>query len=110
VLAIGALQAVTLLPVQYLVSTYNRNCEHVFILRTADNVVGSCSSALVANSFSRPLRYALQLLAPAAILARLAGRDAISTEDIGEMGGMFLDAKTSAGSLGEGDQASEVMR
>jgi hypothetical protein len=110
VLAIGALQTVTLLPVQYLVSILNRNYEHIFILRTGDSVVGSCSSALVANNFYCPLRYALQLLAPAAILARLAGRNAILTKDIGEMGGLFLVAKTSAGSLGEGGQAGEVVR
>jgi len=42
------------------------------------------------------LRYAIQLLAPASILARLAGRDQIETEDIGEMNELFLDAKTSA--------------
>ncbi|VDC01082.1 unnamed protein product [Peniophora sp. CBMAI 1063] len=54
------------------------------------------------------LRYALQLLAPAAILARLAGRDQVLPEDVGEMGGLFLDAKSSAGMLGEG--GGEMMR
>ncbi|KZV73627.1 RuvB-like helicase 1 [Peniophora sp. CONT] len=54
------------------------------------------------------LRYALQLLAPAAILARLNGRDQVLPEDVGEMGGLFLDAKTSAGMLGEG--GGEMMR
>ncbi|KAI0028151.1 RuvB-like helicase 1 [Vararia minispora EC-137] len=47
------------------------------------------------------LRYALQLLAPAAILARMAGRDAIVIDDVDEMGGMFLDAKTSASALAQ---------
>jgi len=42
------------------------------------------------------LRYAIQLLTPASILARLAGRDQVETEDIGEMNELFLDAKTSA--------------
>lgn len=42
------------------------------------------------------IRYALQLLAPAAILATLAGRTQIEEEDISEMGELFLDAKTSA--------------
>jgi len=48
------------------------------------------------------LRYALQLLAPAAILAALAGRSQIETEDIGEMNELFLDAKTSAGLIATG--------
>ncbi|KAF7338531.1 DNA helicase [Mycena venus] len=47
------------------------------------------------------LRYALQLLTPASILAGLAGRTQIEVEDIGEMGELFLDAKTSAGLIGE---------
>ncbi|KAI0773539.1 RuvB-like helicase 1 [Fomes fomentarius] len=42
------------------------------------------------------LRYALQLLSPASILASLAGRKEIQLEDIDEMGELFLDAKTSA--------------
>ncbi|KAK7472904.1 RuvB ATP-dependent DNA helicase pontin [Stygiomarasmius scandens] len=46
------------------------------------------------------LRYALQLLAPASILATLAGRSEIQEEDISEMNELFLDAKTSAGMIG----------
>jgi RuvB-like protein 1 (pontin 52) len=42
------------------------------------------------------LRYALQLLTPASILAGLAGRTQVEVEDVGEMGGLFLDAKRSA--------------
>ena len=45
-------------------------------------------------------RYALQLLAPAAILASLAGRAQIEAEDVGEMGELFLDAKSSARVIG----------
>ncbi|CED84831.1 -like helicase 1 [Phaffia rhodozyma] len=41
------------------------------------------------------MRYALQLLAPAAILAKLAGRTQIEVEDINEMNELFLDAKRS---------------
>lgn len=44
--------------------------------------------------------YALQLLAPASILAGLAGRSEITIEDIGEMNELFLDAKTSASHIG----------
>lgn len=46
------------------------------------------------------LRYALQLLTPASILATLAGRKQIEQEDINEMGELFLDAKTSAMAIG----------
>ncbi|CAL1702013.1 unnamed protein product [Somion occarium] len=46
------------------------------------------------------LRYALQLLTPASILAGLAGRQTIEVEDINEMGELFLDAKTSAINIG----------
>ncbi|KAH7101359.1 DNA helicase [Auriculariales sp. MPI-PUGE-AT-0066] len=42
------------------------------------------------------LRYALQLLAPASILAGLAGRTQIEVADISEMNELFLDARTSA--------------
>lgn len=49
------------------------------------------------------LRYALQLLTPASILAQLAGRKPIALEDIGEMNELFLDAKTSAKRMGERD-------
>jgi len=41
------------------------------------------------------LRYALQLLTPAAILAKLQGRTEVGVEDIGELGDLFLDAKRS---------------
>lgn len=54
------------------------------------------------------LRYALQLLTPASILAKLAGRDTIELEDIGEMGELFLDAKTSAGLISKGKQSADV--
>lgn len=59
------------------------------------------------TSSSPPLirRYALQLLTPASILAKLAGRDEITIEDVGETDSLFLDAKSSArmlASLGDG--------
>ena len=41
------------------------------------------------------LRYALQLLTPAAILAKLQGRTEVGVEDMGELGDLFLDAKRS---------------
>ncbi|KIJ26942.1 hypothetical protein M422DRAFT_236317 [Sphaerobolus stellatus SS14] len=47
------------------------------------------------------LRYALQLLTPASILAHLGGRKQIELQDVGEMNELFLDAKTSAKRIGE---------
>ncbi|KAH9970649.1 TIP49 C-terminus-domain-containing protein [Russula compacta] len=50
------------------------------------------------------LRYALQLLTPALILARLVGRTQIELEDTGEMMELFLDAKMSTSGLGKGGE------
>lgn len=49
------------------------------------------------------LRYAIQLLTPASILARINGRDAIAPEDIQEINELFYDAKSSAKMLAEQD-------
>ena len=46
-------------------------------------------------------RYAVQLLAPAAVAAKIAGRNNISTEDIKDISELFLDAKSSAHMLEE---------
>ncbi|KAJ7846676.1 hypothetical protein B0H13DRAFT_2675496 [Mycena leptocephala] len=56
---------------------------------------------LAADGEKASLRYALQLLTPASILAGLAGRPTIEVEDVGEMGELFLDAKSSAAMIGE---------
>lgn len=42
------------------------------------------------------LRYALQLLTPASILARVSGRNQIDVADVGECEDLFLDARRSA--------------
>lgn len=49
------------------------------------------------------LRYALQLLTPASILAKVSGREGgiIDVDDVTECQGLFLDAKRSALNLGE---------
>lgn len=46
------------------------------------------------------LRYALQLLTPASILARVGGRKEIEVEDVMECEDLFIDATRSAGILG----------
>ena len=47
------------------------------------------------------LRYAIQLLTPANILARINGRDAIARDDVQEISELFYDAKSSAKMLAE---------
>jgi RuvB-like protein 1 (pontin 52) len=51
------------------------------------------------------LRYALQLLTPSSILARVSGRNQIDVVDVGECEDLFIDARRSAaimnGSAGE---------
>jgi RuvB-like protein 1 (pontin 52) len=41
------------------------------------------------------LRYSLQLLTPASILAKLGGRGEVGLEDVGELGELFLDGRRS---------------
>lgn len=47
------------------------------------------------------LRYAIQLLTPANILARINGRDSIARDDVQEISELFYDAKSSAKMLAE---------
>ena len=50
------------------------------------------------------LRYALQLLAPARVVAKMTGgRDEVSREDVVECENLFLDVGRSVGALEEGD-------
>lgn len=39
------------------------------------------------------LRFALQLLSPASVLAKVGGRSEVTLEDVGELGELFLDAR-----------------
>lgn len=71
------------------------------VVQLRANVEGLKLSSAVVENFSivgekSSLRYALQLLTPASILASLAGRNQIEPEDISEMNELFLDAKASA--------------
>lgn len=54
------------------------------------------------------LRYAVQLLTPANIIAKANGRDTICKGDLGEIDSLFFDAKASAKLLHE--QASKYLR
>ena len=42
------------------------------------------------------LRYAVQMLTPARILAETCGREKVNEADVGEVDGLFKDAKQSA--------------
>lgn len=48
------------------------------------------------------LRFALQLLAPASVLANVAGRSEITIDDVSQTNGLFLDARSSARQLASG--------
>ena len=48
-------------------------------------------------------RYAVQLMTPANILARINGKDQIEKEEIDEVRDLFLDAKSSASLLKQED-------
>lgn len=47
------------------------------------------------------LRYAVQLLAPCAVTAKIAGKNSVEPADIQDVGELFLDAKQSAKMLQE---------
>jgi len=49
------------------------------------------------------LRYAVQLLTPASVTAKINGRTAVSKEDVDEVSGLFMDAKASAIMLAQND-------
>jgi len=49
------------------------------------------------------LRYALQLLTPAGVLAKVSGRQEVGVEEVEECEGLFLDAGRSARAMGEGE-------
>jgi RuvB-like protein 1 (pontin 52) len=48
------------------------------------------------------LRYALQLLSPSSILARVSGRNQIDVMDVGECEDLFIDARRSAAIVNAG--------
>ena len=50
------------------------------------------------------LRYALQLLSPASVLARVGGRESVGVSDVEECEGLFLDAGRSARMLRDGEK------
>lgn len=53
-------------------------------------------SALGEIGKATSLRYVMQLLTPASIVAKIAGRDAIARSDVEEVDSLFFDAKSSA--------------
>jgi RuvB-like protein 1 (pontin 52) len=61
-------------------------------LQLLDDAVDYLSEVGVKSS----LRYALQLLSPASILARINAHEKLSREDIEEVDGLFFDGKSSA--------------
>ena len=60
------------------------------------NVTEAALDALAAEGENTSLRYALQLMTPASIVAKMQGRDQIDVKDITECRDLFLDARRSA--------------
>jgi len=60
------------------------------------NVTDAAVDALASEGEKSSLRYALQLMTPASIVAKMQGRDQIDVKDITECGDLFLDARRSA--------------
>ena len=60
------------------------------------NVTEPALDALASEGENTSLRYALQLMTPASIVAKMQGRDQIDVKDITECGDLFLDARRSA--------------
>jgi RuvB-like protein 1 (pontin 52) len=59
------------------------------------NVAPEALDKLADEGAATSLRYALQLLTPAAILCRTAGRSEVTVADVSELGDLFLDTKRS---------------
>jgi len=60
------------------------------------NVTDAALDALASEGEKSSLRYGLQLMTPASIVAKMQGRDQIDVKDITECGELFLDARRSA--------------
>jgi RuvB-like protein 1 len=60
------------------------------------NVSEAALEALANEGEKSSMRYALQLMAPASIVAKMQGRDQIDVKDITECSDLFLDARRSA--------------
>lgn len=59
-------------------------------------ITDAALDALASQGEKSSLRYALQLMTPAAIVAKVAGREGIEVGDVEECSGLFLDARRSA--------------
>lgn len=68
--------------------------ENLNLTEDATNVLGEIGART-------SLRYAVQLLTPARIMASTQGKDTISKEDVNEIDELFFDAKASARSLAQ---------
>jgi RuvB-like protein 1 (pontin 52) len=59
------------------------------------NVTKEAMDHLADSGEKSSLRYSLQLLTPASILAKTSGRGEVGLEDVGELGELFLDGRRS---------------
>ena len=65
------------------------------------NVAAEALDFLAQSASTTSLRYALQLLTPAKIIAKINGRDEIAKSDLDEVLSVFVDAKSSAQTLSQ---------
>ncbi|CAO3695296.1 unnamed protein product [Umbelopsis ramanniana] len=63
------------------------------------NVEDAAADFIAETGIKTSLRFAIQLLTPASILASINGRDTITQDDVNEVDDLFLDAKKSAKNL-----------
>lgn len=85
--------------------------EQILQLRAVTEGINIAEEALAGLSdigTRTTLRYAVQLLTPASLTARINSRTHISQEDINEVNSLFLDAKSSAKILS--DQKEKFMK
>ncbi|KAI6245554.1 hypothetical protein HI914_06447 [Erysiphe necator] len=81
-------------------STYgSEEIKRIIRLRVTTEQLGITEAALekvVDDGLRISLRYALQLLTPSSIVARINGRNEINVEDVAECEDLFIDARRSA--------------
>jgi RuvB-like protein 1 len=92
-----------LLIIRTLPYTQSQIAEIVAIRAITENIpISAAAVAMLATVGARTsLRYAVQLMHPSSVLAKIAGREEIEEADVEEVDSLFFDAKASARMLAE---------
>ena len=67
------------------------------------NIIWPSLPWLIVRFTSNAFRYAVQLLTPSSLLAKINAKESIGVEEIAEINELFFDAKASAKILAEQD-------